>query len=258
VREKAPLSSNALALLSDAGADGGVEAGVPDSGSPGPGVTLVDGGTVVDASDEDAGPPERPAIRVAYLPVIPAGTMSSVGSYLLSLAGCLGGDYFTTPEERSVCGGNYFPDRSTLTPMLVRMSRLVTFGNPSLQFLQASLGAGTVTLRSMPGVLNNGTQITIATDVPPGVLDPYPPLQSVAPNTYGFPLGVGGLELQSAVGATWSDSWSSALEALDIEALEGLTGYTIVLVGPSPWLQDDIEDPWWNEPRFVLVRNSPD
>jgi hypothetical protein len=135
------------------------------------------------------------------------------------------------------------------------MSRLVTFGNPSLQFLQASLGAGTVTLRSMPGRLNNGTQITVASDVPAGVIEPYPPLQSIAPATYGSPLAVGGLELESEVGATWSDSWGSALDDLEIEALAGLKGYTIVFMGPNPWLEGEAQ--WWHEPRFALVENSP-
>jgi hypothetical protein len=140
--------------------------------------------------------------------------------------------------------------------MLVRLSRLVTFGNPSLQFLQASLGAGIVTLRSTPGPLNNCTQITIATDVAPGVIDPYPPIQSVAPATFGDPLGIGGLELTSEIGQTWADAWGPALQALDIEELAGLTGYTLLFVGPSPWLEDDAQ--WWNEPRFTLVRNSPE
>jgi hypothetical protein len=214
----------------------------------------MDGGPLPDAAAVDASLELPPAIRVAFLPVVPAGTMSNVGSYLLTVAGCLGG--FSHPEDRAVCGNSYFPDRPTLRPMLVRMSRLVTFGNPSLQFMQASLGAGIVTARSTPGVLNNGTQITIATEVAPGVIDPYPPIQSVAPGTFGDPLGVGGLELTSETGQTWSDSWSSALEELDIEALQGVTGYTLVFVGPSPWLEDDAQ--WWNEPRFTLVRNSPE
>jgi hypothetical protein len=138
------------------------------------------------------------------------------------------------------------------------MSRFVTFGNPSLQFMQASLGAEIATLRSMPGLLNNGTQITIASDVIAGVLEPYPPIQSVAPPTFGDPLAVGTLELTSDFGATWSDSWGSALEGLGIDALEGLKGYTIVFVGPSPWLVSDVQDPWWHAPKFVLVENSPE
>jgi hypothetical protein len=249
--------------VSDAGSN---DAGPTDAGLPGSDAAVVvpsddaavidgmDGGPLPDAAAVDASLELPPAIRVAFLPVVPAGTMSNVGSYLLTVAGCLGG--FSHPEDRAVCGNSYFPDRPTLRPMLVRMSRLVTFGNPSLQFMQASLGAGIVTARSTPGVLNNGTQITIATEVAPGVIDPYPPIQSVAPGTFGDPLGVGGLELTSETGQTWSDSWSSALEELDIEALQGVTGYTLVFVGPSPWLEDDAQ--WWNEPRFTLVRNSPE
>jgi hypothetical protein len=258
------VHSNAVA--GDAGSDGGladggvVEAGVPDAGSnTGADAAVGPVDAAIAAADagpsEDAGPPVPPAIRVAYLPLIPSGTMSTTGSYLLTLSGCFGGDSFTTPDERAICGNSYFPDRSTLTPMLVRMSRLVTFGNPSLQFLQASLGAGTVTLRSMPGRLNNGTQITVASDVPAGVIEPYPPLQSIAPATYGSPLAVGGLELESEVGATWSDSWGSALDDLEIEALAGLKGYTIVFMGPNPWLEGEAQ--WWHEPRFALVENSP-
>jgi hypothetical protein len=246
------VHSNAVALVGDAGSDAGandagaLEAGVADAGSS----TEVDAATgqtdaaIVEAGagpNEDAGPPLPPAIRVAYLPVIPAGTMITGGSYLLTLAGCLGGDYFTTPDERAICGSSYFPDRPTLTPIFVRMSRLVTFGNPSLQFLQASLGAGPLTLRSMPGRLNNGTQITIASDVPAGVIEPYPPLQSIAPATYGSPLAVGGLELESEIGTTWSDSWGSALDDLEIEALAGLKGYTIVFMGPNPWLEGEAQ-----------------
>lgn len=271
VTEGAAISTlvHSNAVAGDAGSDGGLadsgaaEAGVADAGSS----PVVDAAAVSPADaavvdtgvepSEDAGPPLPPAIRVAYLPVIPAGTLITGGSYLLTLAGCLGGDYFTTPDERAICGSSYFPDRPTLTPMLVRMSRLVTFGNPSLQFLQASLAAGPVTLRSMPGRLNNGTQITIASEVPAGVIAPYPPIQSVAPLTYGSPLGVGSLELESEVGSTWSDSWGSALDDLDIEALAGLKGYTIVFLGPNPWLQSNVEDPWWHDPRFVLVENSP-
>jgi hypothetical protein len=259
----------ALALADAGSSDAGLmdagllDAGLPDAGSDAAVVgssgdaaigSGVDSGAIQDAAAADAAAEIPPAIRAAFLPMVPAGTMRNVGSYLLTVAGCLGG--FSHPEDRAVCGSSYFPDRPTLRPMLVRMSRLVTFGNPSLQFLQASLGAGIVTLRSTPGILNNGTQITIATDVAPGVIDPYPPVQSVAPGTFGDPLGVGGLELTSEIGQTWSDSWGSALAALDIEALAGLTGYTLVFVGPNPWLEDDAQ--WWNEPRFTMVRNSPE
>lgn len=240
--------------ISDAaGAGGAADAG--DAGGSGGGSGTVDAAAGdAGTAANDAGSAAPAAIRAAYLPLVPAGTMQNVGSYLLTVAGCLGG--YSHPEDRAVCGSSYFPDRSTLSPLLVRMSRLVTFGNPSLQFLQGSLGAGTVSLRSTPGLLNNGTQITIGTDVPAGVIEPYPPIQSVAPATYGTPLGAGGLELQSEIGETWSDSWGGALEMLGIEELEGLTGYTLVFVGPNPWL-DSAAD-WWNEPRFTLVRNSPE
>jgi hypothetical protein len=244
--------------ISDAGSSdaGWVDAGSDAALAPSEDAAVssgADSGAPQDAAGIDGAVEIPPAIRAAFLPVVPAGTMSSGGSYLLTVAGCLGG--FSHPEDRAVCGSSYFPHRSTLSPMLVRLSRLVTFGNPSLQFLQASLGAGIVTLRSTPGPLNNGTQITIATDVAPGVIDPYPPIQSVAPATFGDPLGIGGLELTSEIGQTWADAWGPALQALDIEELAGLTGYTLLFVGPSPWLEDDAQ--WWNEPRFTLVRNSP-
>lgn len=204
----------------------------------------------------DAGFAEPP-LRAAVLPLVPAGSLDSGGSYLLALGGCLGGVDLEVKPERGVCGPSFFVDRPTLMPMLVRLSRQVAFGNPTLQFMQGSLGAGEVSALSVPNALHGGQQVTLATRVGVGVIAPYPPLTSVALQTFGSPLKSVALHVESSEGDPWTSTWGKALELGGIDEIETLRGYTLVLLGASPWLQSEYDDQWWNPTTLVFVKNSP-
>lgn len=198
-----------------------------------------------------------PPLRAAVLPLVPAGSLDAGGSYLMALGGCLGGSDLEARPEGGVCGPSFFVDRPTLMPMLVRLSRQVAFGNPTLQFMQASLGAGEVSALSVPNALHGGQQVTLATRVGVGVIAPYPPLMSVALQTFGSPLKSVALHVESNEGEPWTSTWGKALALGGIDEIETLRGYTLVLLGASPWLQSEYDDEWWNPTTVAFVKNSP-
>jgi hypothetical protein len=234
------------------------EAGAPDAsaegGAPDPGIPLSDAG-LEDGGTRDAGaPPPVPIadIRMAALPVLPAGAFPPDESYLVAVAGCLGGRGVTAPTEASICGASYSPSTPTLATHVVRLSRETSPRAVGLQFLVATPAFGRADLQLVPPLTD---AITVVNDVAPGALRPVSPYLDSSSSDIGA--GAEGARVQvSASGsslAAYDAPWQPTLAAGRINALEDGQTYTLVMIGPSPGFD---ASRWWNGALVTVVKNG--
>jgi hypothetical protein len=233
----------------DAGARVPPEGGAPDAG----GAVIGDGGAP-DGGDAGAPPPVRIAdVRMAALPVLPARALSPAESYLVAIAGCLGGSGVTAPAEVSICGVGYSVNAPTLVTSVVRLSRQTAPRAAGLQFLVATPAFGQADLRLIPP--RTGDPIVVAKGVGVGALRPVQPYldASAADIGAGSP---GALVRVSANGSTlaaYDEPWDPTLAAGGIETLSNGQTYTLVLLGPTPGFT---ASQWWNGALVTIVQNT--
>ena len=251
----------AIALAQQMSApDAGPDAAVQDAGADAaPSDAAADASTDAkgDAPSDaavDAPPPAPPPLRAQALPVLPAGTLTGGRSYLLVAAGCMGAPGFSDSLDQAVCGDGYAPDRPTLTPVVVRMSRITAAERLGLQAVNASRATDNLTVQS--GTPPNTTEnaLRVASELGFGAILPRPPDLDHALVDYGTPIGTVPLEGLSGSTSALSQTWSDALARGGVSKLENGQTYAIIVVGP----RIDIATPgWWNLPAISVVPTAP-
>lgn len=257
---------DAARALGDAGADSAPDAAV-DAPADGPTdapneATMDDAGPsdaaeAGDADDASAPLPPPPPLRVAILPVLPAGSLAASRSYLLALMGCIGQSRaFTDPLSDSVCGTGYRPDRPTLMPVLVRLSRATSAGAIGLQVVNASRATPSLTLRSVPPTGTPLQPATIGDNVVVGSIQPVSADLSHSLGELGDPIGSSSLEVSNSRGsAVFRQSWADALSAAGLSSLANGSTYALVVVGPNPSV--GVTGKWWNPLLVTVVPTAP-
>lgn len=244
------------AAASDAGAAS--DASAKDAGTDASGDAAADapsdaGSDVTDAA-VDAPPPVAPPLRAEALPVLPAGTLTGGRSYLLVAAGCMGAPGFSDSLDQAVCGVGYAPDQPTLTPVLVRMSRLTKPDKLGLQVVNASRGTDSLTLQSGTPPNTTHNPLTLASSVGFGAILPRPPDLARQLAAYGVPLGTVPLQAYSGAALALTQKWSAALSLGGLSKLQNGQTYALIAVGP----RIDIATPgWWNAPVIGIVPTAP-
>ncbi len=246
----------------DAGPDAAGDAGSDGSA----GDAAADGAVAADAAASDAAPdaiadaaadappPVAPPLRAEALPVLPAGTLTGGRSYLLVAAGCMGAPGFSDSLDQAVCGDGYAPDQPTLTPVVVRMSRITQPNLLGLQVVNASRATDSLTLQSGTPPNTTHNALTIASNVGFGAILPRPPYLDHALVDYGTPLDTVPLNAYSGSTLALSDPWSATLQAGGLSKLADGQTYALIAVGPRL----DVATPgWWNAPAITVVPTAP-
>jgi hypothetical protein len=210
--------------------------------------------TGADGAIADTAPPPVPiaAVRVAALPVIPAGAFSLPRGYLVVAGGCLGGPGVTDPSEQSVCGEGYTPTAPTLTELVVAPSAEGRDARVALQVLGATPAITQLDLGLVPA--SQGDAVTVATRVVPGALRPTTPYTRVSAAEIGATSDTAAVELfafGSSVPA-YKKPWAPTLEAGKLDGLLDGAAYTLVVIGPFPGFA---KRQWWNDPLVTMVQN---
>lgn len=226
------------------GPDGSAEGG--DAGEDGPeaATPALDGAAALLAGDASA-----PRVRGVGLPAVPPGALAPERSYLLAVGGCLGGPGITDPSEKSVCGELYSPTTPTIAPYLVAMSRSVTAGHVSLQFLNGTPAMRKADLRLVPEA---GSAHTVAIGVPTGAIRPVPSdstqteslLDVTNPSSKVQIFAPGESE------AAHDAPFPQTLAASGVATLSNDAAYTLVLIGPYPGFG---KASFWNDPVVTVV-----
>ncbi|MDX2051201.1 MAG: hypothetical protein SFV15_02355 [Polyangiaceae bacterium] len=219
------------------------------SGQTGSGGALGVGGQLGGGGVAGAGNEPR-GIRVRLLGGLPSGTFSASTSYLFAATGCLGAPNHTHKLEALVCGAGYTPKTSTLTPLLVSLSRITTFNAPGLQVVNGSLGESELSLLTQPGPLSVQTPVTIVSGLSFGTIGPFPPYAPAPPTEYWTPVGAT-LRVDSN---QLEVIWKNLLQRSGIATLEIAKNYSVILVGPAPAVT---EAGWWNAATLSLIANDP-
>jgi len=232
------LASLEAAEMAFAGTSGASFGGM--AGALGQGGTLGQGGAPFMGS----------GIRARVLSALAPGSFRSATSYLFAATGCLGAVGQTDPFQERICGSGYTPKTSTLTPLLVSLSRITQFNAPGLQILNASLGAGPVSVLTQPGPVSALTPLTLLSALQFGELAPHPPFSPSPPQEYWVGVGasvrVNGNDLEA--------NWRALLQGAGLTTLEVAKNYSLVLLGPAP----EVGKPsWWNPSRLSLLPNDP-
>jgi hypothetical protein len=239
IEPDASASEDAAAELDAGDLDAGdLDAGEPDAGEP-------------DAGDGAAG---EPPIRARELAMLPAGTLSGGYSTLLVAAGCLGGPGHVDSISHLICGNGYAPDRPTLAPVVVRLSRLTDPTHVGLQVVHASVPTDAVSLRSIAPPESSTPTITVASGVVYGAIAPRPPQLAYTALQIGAS-GEAKLEARSTNdGSTLSVPWREVLQSGGISGLKDGKNYAVVLVGPRLSITGTS---WWDLPKLTIVPSDP-
>jgi hypothetical protein len=204
---------------------------------------------------EAPGPLEMPALRARPVAAIPPASLNIGRSILMVLSGCLGGAYYTDVDrvEMAACGAAYTPDSPTLQPIVVTLSRELSFSAVGLQAVQGALAVGSIDVRSSGE--DNTIALTFASDVSFGAIEPRPADTRFTAADLGISARDHGLQAIGEDGQViFQQSWPDIRAASGLDEILDARTYTAILVGPSPLLSDE---GWWNEPAFVLVENDP-
>lgn len=206
----------------------------------------------VDAA-ADAAAQQPPPVRARALPVLPPTTLDSGYSTLFAVAGCLGGPTFDDSLATLVCGTGYTPTTPTVTPVLVRMSRVTKADVVGIQVVNARAVSEAVTVVTSGPDGTSLPSLTVAYDVQPGQIAPKPPYLGVSAAVLGFP-GEPTLELSAGGNVALEVSWAHALAPTGVTKVENGRNYSVVVLGPQ--LNVSVVK-WWNPPSAVVVRSDP-
>jgi hypothetical protein len=190
---------------------------------------------------------------MAALPVLPARAFSPDESYLVSIAGCLGGPGVTAPGEVSICGVGYSANTPTLAASVVRLSRETAPRAVGLQFLVATPAFGQADLRLIPSL--GGDPLSVAKGVGVGALRPVRPYLDASASDIGA--GSLGARVQVAANGSslsaYDEPWQPTLSAGRLDTLANGETYTLVLLGPTPGFT---ATRWWNGALVTVLKNT--
>lgn len=228
----------------ESGGSAGAAGAAGSGGQPSSGAGGAGGAT-------DVPIPDPPALRVGELPALPPGTVNGGYSYLLAAAGCLGGPWYTHPEDDAVCGSGY-AGGTTLAPVLVTLSRESSL-RLGLQAVHASRALGEIDVRV--AALNDGADppVVIARDVLEGVIAPRPPLLDGSRVDYHVDYDVD-VEVVSDSSVVLAEPWQLVLRHGDLEDVEDGKNYAFVVIGARPGL--GVAE-WWNKAAISIVPSDP-
>jgi hypothetical protein len=213
---------------------------------------VSDASDAADARDADRAPVVPvPAVRVAALPIIAAGSLVERRRYVVVAAGCMGGPGVTDPSEQSVCGELYSPSTPTLTEMVVLPKAAAPINRVAFSVLGGTPAITQVDLGIEPAT--HGDRLTVAQRVTPGALRPSSPYSGATASEIGAtsPEGAVLLFTSGSSSPSYQKTWQPTLEAGGIDELADGTAYTLVIVGPSPGFA---KRRWWNDPLVTIVR----
>lgn len=198
-------------------------------------------------------PLEFPTLRARALAALPAGTVNIGRSILMVLSGCIGGAAYTDHIETAVCGNDYTPQTPTLQPIVVKLSRQVSFDKVGLQAVHASAATASLDVRASG---DSGTvSLVFATDVTFGAIEPRPAALRFTPAELGVDQFNYGLQaIDQGGGVAYQEAWSDILAVSALPTPVAGRTYTAVFLGPDPLL---IKEGWWNTSAFSLVDNDP-
>ncbi len=242
----------AAAAATDAGSEAGTDASV-DAGAGDAAAAAADADALSDAA-ADVPDPEPPPLRVLALPVLPKKTLDSGYSTLLAAIGCMGGPGLDDVAIPSVCGVDYKPDKPTLRPIVVRLSRITAPERVSLQGVNARVIEEDVSIGSEPPGASSLPSITFAYNVPSGAVEPKVPYVQTNESLLGFPLGDPEITLSPGGVVTHRFGWSTALAAAGLNEVKNGRSYAVVALGPS--LNLGVVK-WWNPVAVVVIAASP-
>ncbi|HEX2871354.1 MAG TPA: hypothetical protein VHP33_08860 [Polyangiaceae bacterium] len=231
-----------------------VEAGQGGEGGVGHGGAAAVPGSAAEAGAGGAGEPlEFPALRARALAALPAGTVNIGRSILMVLSGCIGGAAYTDHIETAVCGNDYTPQTPTLQPIVVKLSRQLSFDKVGLQAVHASAATASLDIRASGD--SGAVSLVFATDVTFGAIEPRPAALRFSPAELGVDqLNYGLQAIDEAGGVAYQEAWSDILAVSALPTPVAGRTYTAVFLGPDPLL---IKEGWWNTSAFSLVDNDP-
>jgi hypothetical protein len=226
---------------------------LPEPGAAGAGSGGAGAGGEGGAAPEPKPPLEQPTLRARPVAAIPPGSLDIGRSILMVLSGCIGGAWYVDTVDSAICGEEYAADAPTLQPVVVKLSRELSFGAVGLQGVNASLAAGPVDIRSSGGA--GSLALTFASEVSFGSIEPRPADVRFGAAELGVESPDHGLQAIGADGgAMLQDSWPNIRDASGLSEIAQSRTYTAILVGPNPLI---LKKGWWNEATFVLVDNDP-
>lgn len=219
-------------------------------------VTPDDDVTDMNVGGSDDGPwadLPKPKLRARRVAALPAGTVNVGRSILLVLTGCLGGPGYGDRVETAVCGDDYSPAFPTLQPLVVKLSRSLSFDKVGLQALHASLPTSAVDVRAAGD--RDAIALVLASTLSFGAIEPRPADTRFTPVELGVTAQNYGLQAMSQRGdILLEQAWPDILAASGIDEIKPARTYTAVLLGPAPLLA---KKGWWNPSAFSLVDNDP-
>jgi len=195
----------------------------------------------------------KPKLRARPVAALPAGTVNVGRSILLVLTGCLGGPGYGDRVETAVCGDDYSPAFPTLQPLVVKLSRSLSFDKVGLQALHASLPTSAVDVRAAGD--RDAIALVFASTLGFGAIEPRPADTRFTAVELGVTAENYGLQAVSQRGdILLEEAWPDIMAASGIDAIKPARTYTAVLLGPAPLLA---KKGWWNASAFSLVDNDP-
>jgi hypothetical protein len=170
-----------------------------------------------------------PRLRVVPLATFQAGGLAPELSTLLVAAGCVGG-YAEAPN--GVCGDAYYRRQSSLTPIVVTLSRQNEYKSLGLQFVNASV-VPLATLRSDPMAAVGGSFFTIGSEVGLGEIAPARLRTGIPLASVGEPLEDVELSVEERAGADplFTTNWQAVLSVSGEPELRDGRGFSFVLLG---------------------------
>lgn len=198
-------------------------------------------------------PLEFPTLRARPLAALPAGTVNIGRSILMVLSGCIGGAAYNDRIDTAVCGKDYTPETPTLLPVVVKLSRQVSFDKVGLQAVHASAATASLDVRASGD--QGAVSLVFATDVTFGAIEPRPAALRFTPVELGVDQFDFGLQaIDEGGGVAYQEAWSDILKVSALPTPVAGRTYTAVFLGPDPLL---IKEGWWNTSAFSLVDNDP-
>jgi hypothetical protein len=197
-----------------------------------------------------------PGLDVRTLAVLPKNIVDEKKSMLLVLAGCVGGEDHTSELDMAICGAGYAPDQPTVSIFAGFMSRIGALNKLPMQFVHASMGLGTASLRLSPG-FDGAVGFHVANPWKVGGIAPFPPYEKFSVVELGTldeaKLSVYG---QGAAGPLSEDDFEAIFGAseLALSSLSDGEGVAFIALGASP----TVPPGGWYEPfRWVAVPSDP-
>ncbi len=250
-REEASVTpARALAAAGGAAGAGGAEADAP-----------AGAGGAFQAGEAGAGgaggapeiPLEKPRLRARAVAALPAGSVATGRSVLMVLTGCIGGAAYADRVATSACGASYSPQRPSLQPVVVKLSRQLRFDTVGLQAVHASLPTETLDVRATNS--DASTALVFASSVAFGSIEPRPADTRFTKLELGVERADYGLQVIGESGSVaFQEAWPAILERSGIADLQSGRAYTAIFLGPAPRL---IKTGFWNDNAFVIVDNDP-